>query len=172
MIIEVEAYDGERDLACHARVGPTGRTAVMYGPGGFWYVYLCYGVHEMLNLVVGPPGWPAAVLIRGIEGCSGPGRLTRLLGIDRRLNREPASRTSGLWIEDRGVRVPSRLIEAGPRRGVRAGPAHTRAGPVESRTVRWADTWSTRGAGAFDVKRPMSSSVAPSGATSRSTMVP
>lgn len=127
MIIEVEAYDGERDLACHARAGQTERTAVMYGPGGVWYVYLCYGVHEMLNLVVGPPGWPAAVLIRGVEGCVGPGRLTRLLGIDRRLNRQPASLASGLWIEDRGVRLPSRLIEAGPRVGVAyAGPIWAR----------------------------------------------
>src|SRR5689334_6473336 len=66
LITEVEAYDGERDLACHARAGRTARTEVMYGPGGVWYVYLCYGVHEMLNLVVGPRDWPAAVLIRGV----------------------------------------------------------------------------------------------------------
>src|SRR6266568_2453433 len=68
LITEVEAYHGERDLACHARAGRTNRTEIMYGPGGTWYVYLCYGVHEMLNLVVGPPHWPAAVLIRGVEG--------------------------------------------------------------------------------------------------------
>jgi DNA-3-methyladenine glycosylase len=52
-ITETEAYDGEKDLACHARAGRTPRTEVMYRPGGVWYVYLCYGVHEMLNLVVG-----------------------------------------------------------------------------------------------------------------------
>ena len=68
IITETEAYDGERDLACHARVGRTDRTEVMYAAGGVWYVYLCYGVHEMLNLVVGPADWPAAVLIRGLEG--------------------------------------------------------------------------------------------------------
>ncbi len=123
MITEVEAYDGERDLACHARAGRTRRTAVMYGPGGVWYVYLCYGVHEMLNLVVGPADWPAAVLIRGVEGCHGPGRVTRALGIDRRLNQAPATLQGGLWIEDRGVRVPRRLVQATPRIGVDyAGP--------------------------------------------------
>jgi DNA-3-methyladenine glycosylase len=126
MITEVEAYDGERDLACHARSGRTPRTEVMYGAGGVWYVYLCYGIHEMLNLVVGPPGWPAAVLIRGVEGCPGPGRLTRALEIDRRLNGRPASRAGGLWIEDRGIRVSPRLVRATPRIGVDyAGPIWT-----------------------------------------------
>ena len=80
MITEVEAYDGERDRTCHARFGRTPRSEVLYGAGGVWYVYLCYGVHEMLNLVVGPAGWPAAVLIRGVDGITGPGRLTRALG--------------------------------------------------------------------------------------------
>jgi DNA-3-methyladenine glycosylase len=123
MITEVEAYDGENDLACHAAKGRTLRTEVMYGTGGHWYVYLCYGVHEMLNLVVGPEGWPAAVLIRGVEGIAGPGRLTRAWKIDRRLNRAPASPVVGLHIEDRGVQVPPRLIRATPRIGVNyAGP--------------------------------------------------
>lgn len=124
LITEVEAYDGERDLACHARVGRTARTAVMYEPGGVWYVYFCYGVHEMLNLVVGPRGWPAAVLIRGVEGASGPGRLTKALWIDRKLNRGGATtRASGLWIEDRGVVVPRGAVRATPRIGVNyAGP--------------------------------------------------
>ena len=95
----------------------------MYGPGGVWYVYLCYGVHEMLNLVVGPRDWPAAVLIRGAAGCPGPGRLTRSLGIDRRLNGVPVHPASGLWIEDRGVRVPRRLVQVTSRIGVDyAGP--------------------------------------------------
>ena len=123
LITEVEAYDGERDLACHARVGRTGRTEVMYAAGGVWYVYLCYGVHEMLNLVVGPRDWPAAVLIRGVDGVSGPGRLTKRLGIGRALNRTAAAPASGLWLEDRGVVVPRRLVRATPRIGVDyAGP--------------------------------------------------
>lgn len=124
MILETEAYDGERDQACHARAGRTARTEVMYAPGGVWYVYLCYGVHDLLNLVVGPRDWPAAVLIRAVEGAAGPGRLTRELGIDRTLNRASAcDRDAGLWIEDRGVVVPRRAVAAGPRVGVDyAGP--------------------------------------------------
>lgn len=123
-IVETEAYDGECDLACHARAGRTGRTAVMYEPGGVWYVYLCYGVHEMLNLVVGPRDWPAAVLIRGVEGAVGPGRLTRALGIDRRLNRQSAcDPASGLWIKDRGEKVPRHAVTVSARVGVDyAGP--------------------------------------------------
>jgi DNA-3-methyladenine glycosylase len=123
MITEVEAYDGERDLACHAAHGRSVRTEVMYGPGGHWYVYLCYGLHEMLNLVVGPPGWPAAVLVRGVAGISGPGRLTRRFAITRGLNGRPAEPATGLHIEDHGVRVPPRLVRASPRVGVAyAGP--------------------------------------------------
>src|SRR5258708_7925577 len=83
MITETEAYHGETDLACHASKGRTRRTETLYAAGGIWYVYLCYGVHEMLNLVVGPSDWPAAVLIRGIDGIVGPGRLTKALKIDR-----------------------------------------------------------------------------------------
>ena len=123
MITEVEAYDGERDLASHARRGRTPRNAVMYEPGGVWYVYLCYGMHEMLNLVTGPRAHPAAVLIRGVDGARGPGRLTRALQIDRRLNGAPCAPDSGLWIEDRGVRLPRGAIKATPRIGVAyAGP--------------------------------------------------
>ena len=124
VIRETEAYDGEHDLACHARAGRTARTEVMYAAGGVWYVYLCYGIHEMLNLVVGPPDWPSAVLIRGVEGAIGPGRVTRTLAIDRGLNRQTAcARSSGLWVEDRGLRVPRPAVRATPRIGVDyAGP--------------------------------------------------
>lgn len=118
LVTEVEAYDGEQDLACHARAGRTARTEVLYAAGGVWYVYLCYGIHEMLNLVVGPADWPAAVLIRGVAGLRGPGRLTKQLGIDRRLNRAPAVPASGLWLEDRGVVVPRGAVTATPRVGV------------------------------------------------------
>lgn len=122
-ICEVEAYQGEEDLACHASKGRTARTETMYAGGGVWYVYLCYGVHEMLNLVTGPVGRPSAILIRGVEAVSGPGRLTRAFGIDRRFNARPAAPASGLWIEDDGFRVPRGAIIATPRIGVAyAGP--------------------------------------------------
>jgi DNA-3-methyladenine glycosylase len=123
VICEVEAYHGESDRACHASKGRTKRTDVLYRSGGVWYVYLCYGVHEMLNLVTGPEGHPAAVLIRGVAGVTGPGRLTRAFGIDRALNGLPAEPGSGLHLEDQGCRVPPRLVTAGPRVGVAyAGP--------------------------------------------------
>ncbi len=119
IITEVEAYDGERDLACHASKGRTKRTEVMYQAGGIWYVYLCYGMYEMLNLVVGPEGYPAAVLIRGVSDITGPGRLTKRLRIDRQLNGRPARQASGLHLEEAGFVVPPRFIRAGPRIGVK-----------------------------------------------------
>jgi DNA-3-methyladenine glycosylase len=124
MIVETEAYDGEGDLACHARAGRTKRTEVMYAAGGVWYVYLCYGMHEMLNLVVGPRNWPAAVLVRGVAGAVGPGRLTKALGIGRELNGVSAtSARSDLWVEDHGVVVARATVTAAPRVGVDyAGP--------------------------------------------------
>lgn len=123
IITEVEAYDGERDLACHASKGRTRRTEVMYKSGGVWYVYLCYGMHEMLNLVTGPADHPAAVLIRGVDGIVGPGRVTKRLEIDRRLNALPARPGSGLHLEDTGVEIPRGRLMSGPRIGVAyAGP--------------------------------------------------
>ena len=98
-ITETEAYCGEEDTACHAHKGRTPRTDVMYSPGGCAYIYLCYGMHEMLNIVTGVEGRPEAVLIRGIEGASGPGRLTKLLQIDRTLNREDLIASKRLWLE-------------------------------------------------------------------------
>lgn len=118
LITEVEAYDGERDLACHARAGRTARTEALYAAGGIWYVYLCYGIHEMLNLVVGPRDWPAAILIRGVEGVAGPGRVTKHFGIDRRLNRAAADPVSGLWLEDRGVHISRGRVQTTARIGV------------------------------------------------------
>jgi DNA-3-methyladenine glycosylase len=122
-ITDVEAYDGENDKACHASRGRTPRTETLYAAGGVWYVYLCYGIHEMLNLVVSPDGWPAAILIRGLEGLEGPGRLTKVLRIGRELNGTPAAPSSGLWIEDDGLAVPRRKIQRLPRIGIDyAGP--------------------------------------------------
>ncbi len=123
LITEVEAYDGPEDLACHASKGRTNRTEVLFGRPGHWYVYLCYGIHEMLNLVTGPVDYPAAILIRGLDTVTGPGRLTKRLDIDRRFNTRPASEQTGLWIEE-GERIPSSIeIHATPRIGVDyAGP--------------------------------------------------
>lgn len=123
LITEVEAYDGERDLACHASKGRTQRTEVMYAAGGVWYVYLCYGVHEMLNLVTGPADYPAAVLIRGVRGIAGPGRVTKRLQIDRRLNGQAARPKTGLHLVDSGLEIPRRQLKSGRRIGVDyAGP--------------------------------------------------
>lgn len=123
IITEVEAYHGETDLACHASKGRTGRTDVMYQAGGRWYVYLCYGVHEMLNIVTGPEGRPAAVLIRGVKGARGPGRLTRAMAIDRSLNGRLAAPETGLHLEEHGLKIPRKHLQVGPRIGVDyAGP--------------------------------------------------
>lgn len=117
-IVEVEAYDGPLDLACHASRGRTPRTETMFSAGGVWYVYFIYGMHEMLNLVTGPRGYPAAVLIRAVEGVKGPGRVTRAFGIDRRFNGRPATRATGLWLEDDGLGPDAGLVRATPRIGV------------------------------------------------------
>ncbi len=123
LITEVEAYDGERDLACHASRGRTPRTQVMYAAGGVWYVYLVYGLHHLVNLVTGPEGYPAAVLLRGVDVVNGPGRLTQMLRIDRRLNGMPAAPASGLHLEDVGFVPPRGSVRSSPRIGVDyAGP--------------------------------------------------
>jgi len=101
-ITETECYYGETDTACHARRGRTERTQVMYGAGGIAYIYLCYGIHYLLNVVTGGEGHPQAVLIRGVEGAGGPGLLTKALLIDRTLNGRELCKANGLWIEDDG----------------------------------------------------------------------
>ena len=115
-ITETEAYYGEDDTACHASKGRTPRTDVMYAEGGRAYVYLCYGVHEMLNVVTGREGFPEAVLIRGIENFNGPGKLTKAFSIDRTLNKENLATSRRLWIEDDGAALP--LCSASKRIGI------------------------------------------------------
>ena len=128
VIVEVEAYIGEGDPACHAAPGPTRRNAPLYGPPGFAYVYLNYGIHYLINAVTEPEGSPAAVLIRALEPkegialmrrrrarggrkpssatavhdlCRGPGNLTRALGVTLADNRRDLT-ASRLRIEDQG----------------------------------------------------------------------
>lgn len=118
MITEVEAYDGFDDKASHAYKGKTKRNEVMFGEAGRWYVYLVYGMYEMLNIVTGAQGYPSAVLIRGTEQTEGPGRLTKLLHIPRTYNGMCATRKNMLWIEDRGVVIPKQEIKRTARVGV------------------------------------------------------
>lgn len=99
-ITEVEAYRGEQDLACHASKGRTSRTEIMYHKGGHIYVYLIYGMYWMLNFVTGEKENPQAVLIRGIEGFNGPGKLTKALEIDKTFYGDNLITSEKLWIED------------------------------------------------------------------------
>ena len=145
-IVEVEAYIGEDDPACHAAPGPTTRNAPLYGPPGVAYVYLNYGLHYLVNAVTEDQGSPAAVLIRALEPveglalmrarrarakwrrgkpapadhelCRGPGNLTAALGITLAQNTTPLTR-GALVIEDRGDRV--QRVVWGPRIGIRVG---------------------------------------------------
>jgi len=124
IIVETEAYLGPEDLASHARFGPTARTSVMFGRGGVSYVYLCYGIHEMFNIVTGEEGHGQAVLIRAIAPYlglpedphvgRGPGKVTTALGIDRTLDRKDLAK--GPLFVARGLEPTA--IAAGPRVGV------------------------------------------------------
>ena len=148
MISETEAYDGESDLACHARAGKTRRTAVMYGPGGRAYVYFTYGMHWLLNCVTGMEGYPAAVLIRAIyaqEGlewiamrrtgqsadawCNGPAKICQALAVDGSLNGlSLCSPETGLWIED-GDNIEDGDVLTGARVGINRVPEPWRSIP-------------------------------------------
>ena len=121
-IVEVEAYVGPKDKACHASKGRTQRTDVMFGPAGVAYVYLIYGMYHCLNVVTEEEEFPSAVLIRAIEIdgelIDGPGRLCRALEIDRGLNRADLTEGESLWFEDRGVLIKRGDVGAHPRVGV------------------------------------------------------
>ena len=99
-ILETEACEGGKDKASHASRGQTVRNTPMFGKPGTIYVYFTYGMHWMLNIVCGKVGHPAAVLIRGVENCIGPGRLTKKLSIDKALNEKPLDKKTRLWIEE------------------------------------------------------------------------
>jgi DNA-3-methyladenine glycosylase len=129
-IVEVEAYVGPHDLACHASKGRTLRTEVLFGPPGIAYVYMIYGMYHCLNVVTEEADYPAAVLIRAVEVdgqlIDGPGRLCRAFSIDRSLNRIDMTARRHLWFENRGMTIPRGKIRAFPRIGV-------------SYAGRWAD---------------------------------
>jgi len=99
-IIETEAYLGAEDLACHASKGRTPRTEIIFGEGGKVYVYLIYGMYWMLNFVTGKDDHPQAVLIRGIENCIGPGRVGKLLKLDKSFYGEDMETSNRIWLED------------------------------------------------------------------------
>lgn len=141
VILEVEAYLGEEDRACHARHGVTDRNRVMYGPPGHAYIYFIYGMHHCLNVVTEAEGFPAAILIRALRPTAGlelmrkrrgrggaarvpdarlsagPGMLCQALGLDRRLN---GASLSGdiLFIERSGADDPKRSMVTRPRVGL------------------------------------------------------
>lgn len=117
-ITEVEAYCGREDTACHAHKGLTKRTAPMFEEGGILYVYLCYGIFDLLNIVSGKKDEPEAVLIRGVEGATGPGRVSRVLEITRALNRENLTVSPHVWLEDDGFRPAPEGIQRLKRVGI------------------------------------------------------
>jgi len=114
-ITEVEAYRGIEDKACHASKGKTRRTSVMFGEGGHLYIYLIYGMYWMMNIVTARVDEPQAVLIRGLEGINGPGKLTKRLAIDKSFNGEDLIASDRIWIEESGQK-PEFLT--GPRIGI------------------------------------------------------
>ena len=138
VIIETEAYFGVKDKASHAYgARRTNRTETLYHQGGISYVYLCYGIHHLFNIVSSVEGEPHAVLIRGIEPLigkdimelrrnmsankaaisSGPGSAAKALGIDRSFNQKDLTGEE-IWIEDHGIRYDSEEIAETPRVGV------------------------------------------------------
>ncbi len=113
-ITEAEAYYTEADTACHAYRGRTPRTELLYRRGGCAYVYLCYGMHNLFNVICGEENIPQGVLIRGAGPYNGPGKLTRAMGIDRSLNGVDLVKGDMLWLEA-GEQPP---YQATPRIGI------------------------------------------------------
>ena len=134
VITETEAYHGEGDLACHCSKGITPRTEVMFAKPGHIYVYLIYGMYEMLNFVTMPKGFPAAVLIRGVRdlqlsrngkdfiplkvATNGPGKLTKHMEISRDLNKKILHPENRLWVADEQIHIQPEHIRTGKRIGI------------------------------------------------------
>lgn len=102
-ICETEAYRGTEDTACHAHKARTARTEVLWHRAGTMYVYLCYGMHWLLNAVTGDEGEPQAVLIRACRGAEGPAKLTRALSVNGAFHKDSFLYSDALWIEDDGL---------------------------------------------------------------------
>ena len=129
-IVDVEAYVGPKDKACHASKGRTKRTEVLFGQAGFTYVYLIYGMYHLLNIVTEREGYPAAILIRGLEPVEkddsptgqtridGPGRVGRFLELDRTHNGLDTTQGTTIWVEDHGLAISRKQTQALPRIGV------------------------------------------------------
>jgi DNA-3-methyladenine glycosylase len=141
-IVEAEAYVGEEDEASHASPGPTKRNASMYGPPGYAYVYLIYGMYHCFNVVTGRRGFPAAVLIRALEPIegleamrkrrggrsdeeltSGPGRLCEALAIDLRFDGVDLCAPGASLFLEVGDPVPDERVATSPRVNVRGDEA-------------------------------------------------
>ncbi|MBT1709684.1 DNA-3-methyladenine glycosylase [Fulvivirgaceae bacterium PWU5] len=137
MIVETEAYSW-KERGCHAYEGrKTARNAIMFETGGSAYVYLCYGMHHLFNVTTNQAGTAEAVLVRALEPTvglpemqirrgalknlfhltSGPGKLTRAMGIDRKLNGKSLLEHE-VWLEDSGERITPARIEVSPRIGI------------------------------------------------------
>jgi DNA-3-methyladenine glycosylase len=141
IIVETEAYIGEEDLGCHASAGYTPRTQVMYGTPGHTYVYFTYGMHWMLNFVTEAEGFPAAVLIRGIEPTegieriaarrtgrpkeqwtNGPGKICQALSINRALNGADLCAPEAELFVENGVNILASSVTNSPRVGLNSVP--------------------------------------------------
>lgn len=114
-ITETEAYCGEEDKACHASKGRTPRTELLYGKAGIIYIYLCYGIHWLMNVITGEEGHPEGVLLRAGEGYSGPAKLTKAIAADKRFNGLSICDSEEIWLEDDGKRFE---IITAPRVGI------------------------------------------------------
>ncbi len=117
MITEVEAYRGEEDLGCHASKGKTERNKIMYEEGGFVYVYLIYGMYWMLNFVTAVKGEPHALLIRGLEDIDGPGKVGKVLKLDKSFYGEDLETSKRLWVEG-NPKIKCVKYETSPRIGI------------------------------------------------------
>ncbi len=118
VITETEAYLGQEDKACHAYKGITQRTKVMFGPAAVWYIYLIYGMYDMINVVTYKEGEAHAVLIRGTRQFNGPGKLSKAFRVDSSFNGKSVSPDSALFIADSDFKVNEKDVIVTPRIGI------------------------------------------------------